>query len=77
VNKVKRAYPLAKLIAQLGFSSAAMLLLVSWSCGERYFLDGLAIGIGVLAVAGVAALLILLLAPLVLDEDNRGPGGRR
>lgn len=77
MNKIKRAYPLAKLIAQFGFSAAATLMLVSWICGERYFLNGLAIGIGVLVTAGGAALLILVFAPFVIDDDHRGPGGRQ
>jgi hypothetical protein len=45
-------------------------LLVSWVCGERYFVAGLAIGLVVLAAAGAVGLGILLGAPLVLDDDR-------
>lgn len=80
MNKIRRAWPLAKLIAQLGFSSAAMVLWVSWMCGDRYFILGLEIGVWILGAAGLVALLVLVGAPLILDEDTRGlsscsPGG--
>jgi hypothetical protein len=77
VNKIRRAWPAASLIALLGFSCGAVLLLVSWFWGERHFIAGVELGLSVIGFGGVAALAILLGAPLVLDEDNRGPGGRR
>jgi hypothetical protein len=77
VNKIRRAWPLAKLITQFGFAVGAVLLLVAWFCGARHLVVGVQIGMGVIVVAGVVGLLVLAFAPLVVDEDNRGPGGRR
>lgn len=76
MNKVKRAWPAARLVALFGFTSSSVLLLVSWVAGDRHFITGLKVGLTDLVLAGVVALLILLLAPLVVDEDRRGPGGR-
>lgn len=76
MNKIKHAWPTAKLVAQFGFAVGAVLLLVSWFCGERYLITGVEIGLSFIGAGAVAAVVILLGAPLVLDEDNRGPGRR-
>lgn len=76
MNKVKRAYPLASLVALLGFTTGAVLLLISWLCGERHLIAGVEIGLSVIGIGGAAALAILIGAPFVIDEDNRGPGRR-
>ncbi len=75
-DKIRRAWPVAKLVAQFGFSAGMVLILVSVFCGERYLVTGLAVGVFVFGAAAVVSALIMLAAPFVLDDDRRGPGGR-
>lgn len=71
LSKLRRAWPLARLIAHLGFSASVMVLGVSWMGGQHYFILGLTIGVVTLAAAIGVALLILLGSIVVLDDDRR------